>query len=63
MDERRIASNANLRYIYKEDNVGKTSLPQSIVNIIEKAKAKRTRLRGKGKNDIETLLANATTTV
>ena len=56
--ERRIASDANLRYIYREGTQSAPHgfLPQSIINIIENAKAKRKRIRGKGKNDIEALI-------
>jgi hypothetical protein len=55
-DERRTASNT--RYIYKEAKpVGGTErfLPKSVQNIIDKAKKKKI-FRGKGKNDIESLI-------
>ena len=60
-DERRIASNSNLRYIYREtsNTQARATLPQSVINIIERAKEKRKKfMRGKGKNDIETLMMN-----
>ena len=49
---------SNLRFIYQETNPRPNALPQSIVNILDRAKAKHRR-RGKGKNDIEGLIAEA----
>lgn len=59
-EEKRIRSNQNLRYIYKENpNQKKNELPEGIKKVIEQENEKTKKRKGKGMNDIESLMRNS----